>query len=93
MALITNAVEARYRGGFMSVNSAVQQAANSLASTAAGLFLSRGPNGELLGYPAVGLLSAAGMLLTVLMAVRLKQIAPQAAAPHAAHPVREASGE
>src|SRR5688572_16049736 len=28
MTMITNAVEARYRGGFMSVNAAVQQAAS-----------------------------------------------------------------
>jgi hypothetical protein len=37
MAMVANAVEARYRGGFMSVNSAVQQIFSGLANIAAGL--------------------------------------------------------
>lgn len=81
MALITNSVEARYRGGFMSVNSAVQQAANSLGSTIAGWMLSTGVDGRMEGYGNVGLLSATFMILTFVMAWRLRQIAPHAAIP------------
>lgn len=81
MALITNAVEARYRAGFMSVNSAVQQAANSLASYCAGYLLVRGSQGEIEGYTRVGYLSAAFMIFTYLMARRLGKLSPKAARP------------
>lgn len=81
MALITNSVEARYRGGFMSVNSAVQQAANSLGSTVAGWMLSTGAGGRMEGYGRVGLLSATFMVLTFAMAWRLRQLVPHAATP------------
>jgi len=68
MALITNAVEARYRGGFMSVNSAVQQAAGGLANIVAGLIIVEGVNGRLLHYPVVGWLSCAAFVGTILLA-------------------------
>lgn len=76
MALITNAVEARYRAGFMSVNSAVQQAANSLASSAAGLFLATGAGGRLTGYPKTGLLAVASLAATVVIAFQVRRLAP-----------------
>lgn len=79
MALITNAVESRYRGGFMSVNSAVQQAASGLASVLAGCFVTSDAAGHLLGYPRVGYLAAIAFVLTVVFAAWLR-----AAAPHAA---------
>ncbi|MBP6507754.1 MAG: MFS transporter [Opitutaceae bacterium] len=79
MALITNAVEARYRGGFMSVNSAVQQAASGLASIIAGRFITSDSAGHLSGFPRVGILAVAAFLLTVVFAAWLR-----AAAPHAA---------
>ena len=79
MALITNAVEARYRGGFMSVNSAVQQAAGGLANIVAGLIIVEGVNGRLLHYPVVAWLSCAAFVGTILLAAWLR-----AAAPHAA---------
>lgn len=85
MALITNAVEQRYRGGFLSVNSAVQQAANSLATTIAGWMLVRGGTGELIGYGRVGILSAIFMGLTFFMSYRLRQIAPGASRPSKSH--------
>jgi predicted MFS family arabinose efflux permease len=79
MALITNAVSARYRGGFMSVNSAVQQAAGGLANIVAGLIIIEGANGRLLRYPVVGWISCAAFICTILLAAWLR-----AAAPHAA---------
>jgi len=82
MALITNAVDARYRGGFMSVNSAVQQAASALANTTAGFFITRdATTGYLSGYPRVGLLSVAAFALAVWLAARLRAAAPDAARP------------
>lgn len=81
IALITNSIEARYRGGFMSVNSAVQQAANSLGSAAAGWMLATAADGQMVGYENVGLLSAVFMGLTFVLGWRLKQLAPHAALP------------
>jgi len=81
MAMITNAVEGRYRGGFMSVNSAVQQAASGLANLTAGLLVTQSATGRLSGYPRVGVLSVACFGLTYFLAFRLR-----AAAPHAARP-------
>ena len=39
MAMMTAAVEARYRGGFMSINSAVQQFSMGVASLISGLII------------------------------------------------------
>ena len=81
MTMISNAVENRFRGGFMSVNSAIQQAASGLANTIAGFFITRTATGALEGYGRVGLLSVVAFALTVYLAARLR-----AAAPHAAKP-------
>jgi len=83
MTMITNAVEARYRGGFMSVNAALQQAASGLANVLAGLFVTRDPAGHLLGYPTLGYVSVGFFILAVFCAVELR-----AAAPHVATPAR-----
>lgn len=79
MTMITNAVEARYRGGFMSVNSALQQAASGGANLLAGLFVTRDPAGHLVGMPVLGYISAGFFGLTLLLAFGLR-----AAAPHVA---------
>jgi hypothetical protein len=79
MAMVTNAVEGRYRGGFMSVNSAVQQASGALANVTTGLLITQDAAGRLVGYPRAGLISCLGFGLTVALAAWLR-----AAAPHAA---------
>jgi predicted MFS family arabinose efflux permease len=79
MALVTNAVDARYRGGFMSVNSALQQAAGALANVAAGLLIHRDPAGHLVGYGRAGYVSLAAFALTVGLAAWLRAGAPHAA--------------
>lgn len=84
-ALITNSVEARYRGGFMSVNSAVQQAFSALANLVAGLLVTRDAvSGRLEGYPHAGYLAIGAFALAVVLAWRLRAAAPHAAAPHSA---------
>lgn len=83
MALITNAVAARYRGGFMSVNSAVQQGASALANSIAGLFVTREAlSGRLEGYPRVGYLAVLAFAGAIYLAARLRAAAPHAARPH-----------
>ena len=65
MALITASVEPRYRGGFMSVNSAFQQLAAGLATSLAALLVGRGVDGRITGYPRAGWLAVATILLSV----------------------------
>ena len=79
MAMVSNAVEGRYRGGFMSVNSAMQQAASGLANLTAGLLVSHNATGRLIGYPRVGLVSVTCFGLTYFLAYRLRSAAPHAA--------------
>jgi MFS transporter, DHA1 family, inner membrane transport protein len=81
MTMITNAVEGRYRGGFMSVNSSVQQASSSLANLTAGLLVTSDATGRLVGYPRVGLVAVVFFGLTYWLAARLRSIAPHAAKP------------
>ncbi len=81
MAMITNSVEARYRGGFMSVNSAVQQASSGIANLISGLLVTRAASGRLAGYERVSYLATSAFALTLLLAWWLR-----AAAPHAAKP-------
>jgi DHA1 family inner membrane transport protein len=86
MAMVTNAVESRYRGGFMSVNSAIQQAASGLANITAGLLVTETTAGRLVGYPRVGLVSVACFGLTYFLAWRLRAMAPHSARPGHAEP-------
>jgi predicted MFS family arabinose efflux permease len=81
MAMVTNAVESRYRGGFMSVNSSLQQAAIGVANVAAGFFITREKSGHLAGFPLLGYVAAAFFVLTVLLAAQLRDAAPHVAAP------------
>jgi predicted MFS family arabinose efflux permease len=81
LTMITNAVEARYRGGFMSVNSALQQATVGLANILAGVFVTRDANGHLAGLPWLGYLAVAFFILTVLLAAELRSAAPHVATP------------
>ncbi len=81
MTMITNAVDARYRGGFMSVNAALQQAASAGASIMAGSFITRGPGGQLIGMPGLSYASITFFVLTVILAARLRAAAPHVAMP------------
>jgi predicted MFS family arabinose efflux permease len=81
MTMITNAVESRYRGGFMSVNAALQQAGSAGASVLAGEFITLAPDGHLAGMPMLGYVSVAFFFLTVLLAAELRSVAPHVSAP------------
>ncbi len=81
MAMITNSVETRYRGGFMSVNSAVQQASSGIANLLSGLLVTRAVSGRLVGYERVSYLAIGAFLLTLVLAWWLRAAAPQAAKP------------
>jgi len=77
--LVANAVEPRFRGGFMSLNSAVQQGVGALANLLGGALIIRDAAGHLVGYGRVGWVATGAFLLTLVLAHRLR-----AAAPHAA---------
>jgi MFS transporter, DHA1 family, inner membrane transport protein len=78
MTMVTNSVDARYRGGFMSVNSAVQQAAGAIANTVGGWFITREASGYLRGYSTNGILTVIAFATAIFLAARLRAIAPQA---------------
>jgi MFS transporter, DHA1 family, inner membrane transport protein len=92
MTMIVNAVQARYRGGFMSVTAALQQAASSGANLIAGLFVTREATGRLSGLPMLGYVSAGFFILTVILAAKLRQAAPHTAAPMPLPGAAEARG-
>ena len=71
LALINNAVEARSRGAFMSLNSSIQQVGAGFASLLAGWMVADGPGGRLLGYPRVGVFAAVCVAVSVVLARRL----------------------
>jgi predicted MFS family arabinose efflux permease len=77
MAMITASAAPRHRGSFMSVNSSVQQMVMGAAPLLAGLLLGAEPEGQtarpLQGFPLVGLISAAAMIASVLLAGRLRR--------------------
>ena len=81
MTMITNAVESRYRGGFMAVNAALQQAASALATALAGVFVTRDPAGHLVGYHILGYIAVGFFALTVVLAAVLRNAAPHVAIP------------
>ena len=77
MAMMTGAVEARYRGGFMSINSAVQQFAMALASLASGAILGEDSKTHALThYPINGLVSIACAYTCIYLARFLKAPSP-----------------
>jgi predicted MFS family arabinose efflux permease len=84
MTMITNAVAARYRAGFMSVNSALQQAASAAASVVAGVFVAQDAPDHLSGLPALGYVAIGFFVLTVLFAMKLRAAAPHVAAARVA---------
>jgi predicted MFS family arabinose efflux permease len=74
MALITASVEPRYRGGFMSVNSAVQQLAAGGATAVVALLVSNDEHGRLIGFGRAGWLSFALVLGSVLIVRHLRVV-------------------
>lgn len=88
--LVANSIEPRFRGGFMSLNSAVQQGASAAANLVAGAVVTRDAAGHLVGYARVGWLAVGGFLLTLFLAHRLRAAAPHAAVNAPAGPATAA---
>lgn len=72
MAMMTGSVEARFRGGFMSINSSVQQLACGLAALVSGHLLGQGPGGQITRFSLTGALSVICALLSIYLSRYLK---------------------
>jgi predicted MFS family arabinose efflux permease len=75
MAMMTATVESRFRGGFMSVNSSVQQFSCGLAAWLTGNIIGQGSNGQITGYPVAGVVSVT-LVLTCIWLARFLRPAP-----------------
>lgn len=77
-ALITGSALPAVRGGFLSLNGAVQSAAMGLSSFVAGRLVGQTSDGHLAGYPVVGLVAAGVMLVSLVLAglLRLRDVGP-----------------
>ncbi len=83
MAMATGAVEAAYRGGFMSINSAVQQLSLGLTSYVSGLILGETSNHEVIHFPVNGVISIICTYTCIYLARFLKAAPEEKGAVHA----------
>jgi hypothetical protein len=58
VAIVTGAIPARIRGGFMSVNQSIQALSSGTAVYVSGLMIEKMPSGQIEGYRNVGYLAA-----------------------------------
>jgi predicted MFS family arabinose efflux permease len=68
MAMMTATVQSRYRGGFMSVNSSVQQFSCGLAAWISGAIIGQAANQQITHYPLAGLVSLVCVLICISLA-------------------------
>jgi predicted MFS family arabinose efflux permease len=73
MALMTASIEGRYRGGFMSINSSVQQFSCGIASFAGGHIMGQSATGEITHFPVIGLISVTCALSSIYLSRFLKK--------------------
>lgn len=71
-AMITGSAAPKVRGGFLSLNAAVQSLAMGLASFIGGALIGQTDDGKLPGFPMVGLLAAGSALLSLFLAGQLR---------------------
>ncbi len=73
-ALISSVVTPQQRGGFMSINSSMQQLSTGIAANIAGAMIVEGPNGRLEHYNWVGYFSITLIVASIFLARRVKSI-------------------
>ena len=73
-ALISSVVQPQQRGGFMSINSSMQQLSTGLAAMIGGSIVSKSADGRIEHYDWVGYFSIALILISVWLASRVKPV-------------------
>ncbi len=73
-ALVSSVVSPQQRGGFMAINSSVQQLATAVAANIGGLIVYKSENGYLENYNWVGWFSIATVLICVWLASRIRSL-------------------
>jgi MFS transporter, DHA1 family, inner membrane transport protein len=73
-AMVTSAVAPHQRGGFMSLNSAVQQLAMGLATLIGGLIIVNDEAKKLYNYPVLGYIGIAFTLIAIIVAYGVKPV-------------------
>ncbi|HVY06250.1 MAG TPA: MFS transporter [Burkholderiales bacterium] len=74
MALVISSVQPRLRGGFMSINAAIQQLGLGLASMLSGFVIGHAPDGTLTRYWLAGLVAVTATLIAIALAWRVKPV-------------------
>lgn len=74
MTMITSSVRPERRGGFMSINSAIQQLGSGIASYVAGLIVVKTAAGTYQDYDMVGYLAITASVIAILVASRLRAV-------------------
>jgi len=74
MTMITSSVRPERRGGFMSVNSAIQQLGAGVASYMAGIIMIKTASGSYQNYDLVGYLAIGASLIAILIARRMRAV-------------------
>ncbi len=74
MTMITSSVRAERRGGFMSVNSSIQQLGAGAASYVAGSIMVKSEAGNYQNYHLVGYMAIAASLVAIVVAKRMKAV-------------------
>jgi predicted MFS family arabinose efflux permease len=72
MAIITQAADPAVRGAFQAYNTAVQSLSSGAAALIAGLVVSQGAGGRLIGYEHTGWIAVAATLVSIALALRLR---------------------
>lgn len=72
-AMVSNVVPPQQRGGFMSINSSVQQLASGLAATIGGAIIVKTADGRIEHYGWVGYLAMALILVSVFLAKKVAE--------------------
>jgi predicted MFS family arabinose efflux permease len=90
MAMVTACVVPERRGGFMSVNSSLQHLAAGVAAYGGGWIIKEGGDGRIANYPIVGGLAVAAVVLSLILAGRLRPAEAQSPGPN---PIPVPAGE
>lgn len=71
-ALVTSVVQPQMRGGFMNLNSSLQQLALGFASLIGGIIITKNSSGELLHFDIIGYISIGMSLFCLFIAMKVK---------------------